>query len=181
MQLKAQIKENQVNLMKVATESNCVGGFLQLMEAYCYTEKEVSMEQYFMLTTQPASVMEAAMEGNRSYEICETKFRNTLEHEKDSFQNTIVEIQKKFARIKQYNSYAVPNDSKEKYTEVATFGDTIQQALEKVKSFNVREALFGDEISMWDDLESVSREFEPYHKLWDTIFNFTNNQDEWTS
>lgn len=100
VQLKAQIKENQVNLTKVATESSCVGGFLQLMEAYCYTEKEVSMEQYFMLITQPASVMEAAMEGNRSYEICETKFRNTLEHEKDSFQNTIVEIQKKFARIK---------------------------------------------------------------------------------
>lgn len=32
-----------------------------------------------MLATQPASVLESAMEGNRTYEIFESKFRNTLE------------------------------------------------------------------------------------------------------
>lgn len=66
-------------------EVNCVGGFLKIMEKYCYTEKEVGMEQFFMLATQPASVLESAMEGNRTYELCETKFRNTLEQEKDHF------------------------------------------------------------------------------------------------
>lgn len=120
------------------------------------------------------------MEGNRTYEICEAKFRNTLEQEKDTFQNTIIEIQKKFHHIKQYNSYSASNDVKEKYTEVATFGDSIQQASEKVKSFNTREALFGDEISIWDELENVAKEFDPYHRLWDILFNFTNNFDEWT-
>lgn len=56
-----------------------------IMEKYCYTQKEVSMEQFFSLKTQPATVLEAAMEGNRTYEICETKFRNTLSSEKESF------------------------------------------------------------------------------------------------
>jgi len=42
--LKAQIKSNEVNLAKIAIEVNCVGGFLKVMEKYCFTEKEVGME-----------------------------------------------------------------------------------------------------------------------------------------
>ncbi|KAL4494234.1 hypothetical protein ABPG73_018753, partial [Tetrahymena malaccensis] len=179
--LKAQIKENEVNLAKIANEVNCVGEFLKILEKYCFSQKEVSTEQFFLLKVQPATVLEAAMEGNRTYEIYESKFRNNLEIEKDGFQNTIVDIQKRFQHIKQYKSYNASLDVKENYTEVANFGELIQQASEKVKSFNSREALFGDEISIWDELDNVAKEFDPYHRLWDILFNFTNNYEEWTN
>lgn len=90
--LKAQIKENKVNLAKIANEISHVGEFLDIMEKYCYTFKEVSMEQFFSLNTQPANVLEAEMEGSHTYEIYEAKFRNSLESEKDNFEDTIIEI-----------------------------------------------------------------------------------------
>lgn len=68
---------------------------------------------------------------------------------------------------------------KEYAIETNHFKDQIDKAVDQVKSFNEREALFKQAQSEYHDLNELQKDFEPFNKLWDISIEFDMDKQEW--
>ncbi|KAF4320280.1 hypothetical protein JM18_005063 [Phytophthora kernoviae] len=65
------------------------------------------------------------------------------------------------------------------YKYVVNIEQKIAKADEDAKLFNSREALFGQEITDYDEIQKIRRDFEPYTLLWKTANNWLREHRKW--
>ena len=108
--------------------------------------------------------------------VDEEKFREKLEKEKDIwFRETII-LQQSFDLIQQFSDYS---NSEYNCGEVKNLDEKLQQAMDKMISFNNRETLFELPLSDKSELQKMIDEFEPYNTLWKNADDFQKNYLLW--
>lgn len=48
-----------------------------------------------------------------------------------------------------------------------------------MKSFNARESLFKLPLTDYEKLEDLIKKFDPFNKLWELVFEFDGEKNEW--
>ena len=56
----------------------------------------------------------------------------------------------------------------------------LDKATEDADTFNKREALFGQEVTDYDNLAGTQKDFEPYSVLWTAIHDWVEKEEAWT-
>ena len=115
-------------------------------------------------------------EGSKGLQAQEIKFQDTLDSEKEKFGKELNFLNSQFSQIKAFNNYS---SVKEYAIETNHLKDQIEKAVDQVKSFNEREALFKQALSEYHDLNELQKDFEPFNKLWDFCIDFDMDKQEW--
>jgi len=101
-----------------------------------------------------------------------------LETEKDNFLKDIEDYKKDFEKIKTFKDLR-------QITEFAKDSTRLEVALtaahEKVNQFNAREKLFNLAPTEYEDLNKLSKEFDPFYRLITNASEVKENTDSWKS
>jgi dynein heavy chain len=98
--------------------------------------------------------------------------------EQAAFLDTLASLQteadamKKYDDIKQVNTVAA---------HVRSLETKLEKATEQALLFNMREGLFGAEVTEYDQIGDVKKQFEPYNKLWATTAEWMRLHNDWTT
>lgn len=139
------IAENDVNLAKMNTEVNGVYQFILILEKYHYPLEYSNMQNYWYLKTNPADVKEAVMLGKQMQETQQDKFMNNLNQQKDKFFAELTALDETFKNVCKFSNYQT--NAKQNNIDTLVLQESIEKALDKVRSFNEREILFKQPVS----------------------------------
>jgi len=112
------------------------------------------MSKFWDLKTRPQEIRLNVGEGQRTAQLQEEKLTSQLELEKDKFLKELKELQGEFAFIRLFKEYS-KDKVKDNASVAMSLMDRIYKSLEKVKSFNEREALFRIALSEYQDLDKL--------------------------
>ena len=99
-----------------------------------------------------------------------------LEKERVDFEHDIRSFNDDFRVISKFYSYKnVARNSQ----DVQILREKLNHAQNRVKDINRREEIFKQAISQYENLADLLQQFEPYNKMWDLCFEFSNELQEW--
>ena len=81
-------------------------------------------------------------------------------------------------RILTFNSVESINDT---VIDTIELREQIEQARLKIQEFNEREQTFSQQISEYPQLDTLDKQFDPFHKLLEVAFNVNSSLTEWTN
>lgn len=99
-----------------------------------------------------------------------------LSIDKNNFNLEITQLFEKFESIKKYNNFKY---IKEESSEVHLLKEKIEKALENVKLINFKEKTLFLEQTEYEALNTLAVDFDPYNKLWDLLFDFDIDKQDW--
>jgi len=139
---------------------------------------EEAMVQFWILRVCPLQIKTAVLEGKRNAGQQEQAFMTKLENDKRDFDCELAKLKSDFEHLKTFDDY-------KKFFDHANFAIDLNsrydQSIQKVKGFNEREVLFNLPPSVYDDLDSLITQFEPYKKMWDIGFQFSEEKGNWVT
>ena len=159
-------------------EVNLTNEYINLLFKYNFMYDEEAMVQFWILRVCPLQIKIAVQEGRRNAGSQEQAFMSKLETDKKDFENELAKLKSDFDNLKTLNDYKKIFDYANITQDISTRFD---QSRSKVDGFNQRETLFNLPPSVYDELDTLITQFEPYKKMWDTGFQFQNDKEQWVS
>ncbi|KAM3134228.1 hypothetical protein pb186bvf_013648 [Paramecium bursaria] len=176
--LKNYLAENDINLAKRKQEVDTVFSYLVMFETQSYSYDHDEEDKFWELHWWPQEIKNSVIEGSRKAQNQELKFMEQLENEKDKFLGELRELTEIFFSLKKFDDYnKVPDCAKDAYS----LKDRLDNAQNKVLSFNERELLFRQPVSNYEDLNILNEEFSNYYRLWTLAAEFEDEKTTWTT
>jgi len=86
---------------------------------------------------------------------------NNLNQEKDKFFAELTALDETFKTVCKFSDYQ--NSTQKIFADASLLQESIEKALDKVKSFNEREVLFKQSVSEYQVLTDLIASFDPYY------------------
>jgi len=174
--LKSYIENHEIRIEQYEEQVKQISDYLEILEDNQYNFKEADWGNYWNLKTLPPEIRTNVIQAQRVVNSFEARFMDRLEKEKLEFEREIQGFVDDFRIISRFNSYKnVARNSQ----DVQILRDKLTGAQAKVKNINYREDIFKQPISQYEHLLELIQQFEPYSKMWDLCFEFSNELHEW--
>ncbi|KAL4086285.1 hypothetical protein PRIC1_014412 [Phytophthora ramorum] len=105
-----------------------------------------------------------------------TQFSNEMNEQQAEFAESLRILHTEVDGFRQYTDIARLDQV---YKYVVNIEQKIAKADEDAKLFNSRESLFAQEITDYDEIQKIRRDFEPYSLLWKTANNWLREHKKW--
>ncbi|KAG3225312.1 Dynein heavy chain 1, axonemal [Phytophthora cactorum] len=105
-----------------------------------------------------------------------TQFSTEMNEQQAEFAETLRILHGEVDGFRQYTDIARLDQV---YKYVVNIEQKIAKADEDSKLFNSREVLFGQELTDYDEIQKIRRDFEPYSLLWKTANNWLREHKKW--
>ncbi|KAK1936683.1 Dynein heavy chain 1 [Phytophthora citrophthora] len=124
----------------------------------------------------PNKINEQMKRMTHMLQMQKTQFSNEMSDQQVEFAESLRIIHSEVDGFRQYTDIARLDQV---YKYVVNIEQKISKADEDSKLFNSREALFGQEITDYDEIQKIRRDFEPYSLLWKTANNWLREHKKW--
>lgn len=164
------------------TISNLQGCINDMMSHYELLEKykfKIDLDSGTLRWTifgYPAKIASKCNEVQESNVAIKRRFRDEMLGEQASFVKVLHELDHSVKALESLNDLNDVVNNSIKVKEVET---RIQNAQTKVKLFNSRETLFEQDITDYEELNRIQRNFEPYSNLWQTAKEWIELSQQW--
>ncbi|KNC54636.1 dynein heavy chain 2 [Thecamonas trahens ATCC 50062] len=124
----------------------------------------------------PKSALEMGETTTRVLEKDRARFEKDLVSDQEAFAERLEELARAVASLTKYTKLDEVDDAA---ADVAKLEKQIAYALDKVQLFHSREVLFERELTDYDEVSGVVKQFEPYQKLWTTTASWLEWHQSW--
>lgn len=125
----------------------------KLLEDFSFKYNDQDIELFWAQKTWPLEISSAMTDGGYQIANKEVVFLAKLEQEKENFVKSIELYKEHFNKIKKFSDLRTVNE----YSQDAfQLNSNLEQAADKVRQFNEREALFSQTTTTYPDLEELN-------------------------
>lgn len=126
----------------------------------------------------PAKVQAKCAEVQESNIAIKRRFRDDMLGEQVSFSSTLKELSEEVKALQEFTDINDVTNIAERVKEVET---KLNAAQASARLFNSRESLFEQDITDYEDLNRIVKNFEPFLNLWQTTKDWTEKSQIWNS
>ncbi|KUF99279.1 Cyclin-P3-1 [Phytophthora nicotianae] len=124
----------------------------------------------------PNKINEQMKRMTHMLQMQKTQFSTEMNDQQAEFAETLRILHGEVDGFRQYTDIARLDQV---YKYVVNIEQKIAKADEDAKLFNSREVLFGQELTDYDEIQKIRRDFEPYSLLWKTANNWLREHKKW--
>lgn len=124
----------------------------------------------------PNKINEQMKRMTHMLQMQKTQFSTEMNEQQAEFAESLRILHSEVDGFRQYTDVARLDQV---YKYVVNIEQKIAKADEDSKLFNSRESLFGQEITDYDEIQKIRRDFEPYSLLWKTANNWLREHKKW--
>ena len=114
--------------------------------------------------------VEAALEKEK------TKYMDDMAAEQTEFEGTLGDLSDEVNGLGKYGKF---DEIEQAAAHCGSLQGRLKAAEEKAQLFNLREGLFGKDITNYDRIGDIKKAFEPYFTLWDTANQWLKQHHDW--
>ena len=115
-------------------------------------------------------------ECNKMLEEDRNLFQKEMSGQQTQFEKAVEKLNDKVDKFGEHTSLGA---IKQVVAEVKEIEQTLKDYEERARTFNSREALFGQPVTEYEYLPLINKNFEPYRDLWLNSYDWQNWQREW--
>ena len=115
-------------------------------------------------------------ECNKMLEEDRNLFQKEMTGQQTQFEKAVEKLNDKVDKFGEHTSLGA---IKQVVAEVKEIEQTLKDYEERARTFNSREALFGQPVTEYEYLPLINKNFEPYRDLWLNSYDWQNWQREW--
>jgi hypothetical protein len=175
VKLNAYIAGHEDKLKEFGQEVSLTSEYINLLFRYEYQYNEEAMMDFWVLRVCPLETKIAVSEGRKIAGNQEQSFMTRLENDKKEFDMQLATLKTDFEYLKGLSDYKIFDHA----IFAVEIGNKLESAAQKVQGFNQRETLFNLPLAVYEDLDTLSSQFGPYKKMWDTKYQFQQDKDQW--
>mgnify|MGYP000067473068 CR=1 FL=1 len=124
----------------------------------------------------PGGIHEKMMDVTAFLEVQKDNHLKEMEVEQAQFEEALNRLHSDVLSLSQYKDLT---RVAQVTTHVQTIKNKLADAVAQGRLFNSREGLFNKEITEYDKLGAIQKQFEPYCTLWETVGNWLKQHNEW--
>ncbi|DBA03742.1 TPA: hypothetical protein N0F65_004159 [Lagenidium giganteum] len=124
----------------------------------------------------PNQIQEQMKRMNHILQMQKQQFSSEMKEQQVEFTETLRVLHNEADGFRQYTDLARLDQI---YKYVVNIEQKIAKADEDAKLFNSREALFGHELTDYEEIQKIRRDFEPYSTLWKTANGWLKEHKKW--
>ena len=144
--------------------------------SFMYIDKDI--ENFWMMKTYPLRVNVALQDGKLTIGEKTELFQQNLQREQEKFAKDIELYKEQVAEVKTLSSLP---QALALYSKTEELQNNLDDAVVKKKEFNSREEILGQDITPYNDLDTLLNEFKPFYELTSIANDININLREWTS
>ena len=159
--------------------SGCIadmGKYYEVLDQYRY---KIPYEQTcgkYTIIGAPGMVQMRVDEVILQNDAVKRKFHEDQVGEQSAFLKTLKQLD---VNVQELSSYSDLRDVTAVAETVAALEDRLAQAAAKARLFNSREVLFESDVTDYEDLTRITKQFDPYLNLWQTAKDWTDKIKMW--
>ena len=150
----------------------------EALDEYHYRMLVEDFTKKWILFGWPQRLMEERLEIESRLEVAKIDYENDLKVDQENFETTLQELMRVVSGFSRHSNIA---KVQEVATEVRRITIELRKCEERAKLFREREVLFGLDVTRYDHLDRVVREFEPFRMMWMTTSNWLRWHEQWTT
>jgi dynein heavy chain, axonemal len=148
----------------------------EILEKYRFEQSNEDFRGRWTAYAWPMRIEEMIHATEASLEIDEASFLRALASDQEVFKERIHTISN---MVNDFSKYSDISSMPEIVNEVSKVTQELKECQNLATLFNSRERLFGLEITHYDEVASLAKEFEPYKSLWLTGNDWAKWRDNW--
>ena len=149
-----------------------------MLEEFSYQYQDKDIENYWMMKILPLQVQVALQDGKTTIQEKTELFTQNLMKQQEVFVRDIEVYKVECNKIKELNSLT---QAQNLYSKAEELNNNLQESFTKKSGFNDREATLQQEITPYNDLDTLNAEFKPFYDLTGMAYQIKSDLTEWTS
>uniref|UniRef100_K3W9Z0 AAA+ ATPase domain-containing protein n=1 Tax=Globisporangium ultimum (strain ATCC 200006 / CBS 805.95 / DAOM BR144) TaxID=431595 RepID=K3W9Z0_GLOUD len=158
------------------TQSQQLIKYRMILDNFQYHYERDDFMTIWRVRLCPNNINEQTKRMYHILQIQKAQFSNDMRDQQVEFTESLRILHNEVDGFRQYTDLA-RLDQIHKY--VINIEQKISKTDEDAKLFNSREALFGHEITDYDEIQKIRRDFEPYSILWKTAHGWLKEHKKW--
>lgn len=175
-----ELEEYMSSLPNILTAlQNCINdmmSYFNILETFKYKMDMDSGLLRWSIFGFPNKIVQKCTEVNESNAAIKRRFRDEMMGEQANFLKVLHDLDHQVNHLEQLHDLNDVNINAIKVSEVE---QRLQQAQQKVKLYNARETLFEQDVTDYEELNRIQRNFEPYANLWQTSREWLELSHKW--
>ena len=163
-----------VNTLQVAIDK--LDKNIQVLEGYHRQFDRDDFTLVYRVKCGPMSIDKAVDEALIRIEEAKVKYAEEQEEEQEEFKQTLSRLEQDVINVVQYKDLAKVTFIRNKIKDLR---ERIDRAETDARRFNSRESLFNHELTDYDCISVMNKDFEPFETLWSTTASWLVCIDEW--
>ena len=157
---------------------NKTESYFSLLESAKYQLPLDTMDLRWEVYHWPYKINLEIIKQEKNLRVLEYNYKKSMEEEQIEFNNDLINLQSDVSKLKDLTKLS---DASKNAETVRRIRLTIQQSEEKSRIFNSREGLFNIQMTEYNEINDVSKIFEPFYDLWDSCEKWLTNKENWTN
>lgn len=171
------IKDTPNKVEQLSQELNEVYRHYCLLDDFSYKYADQDIETFWVQKQWPLEISSSLTDGGYMIQTKEVQFMSKLDSEKEQFVKSIDTFKQNLDKIKKFNNLENANEFA---SDAQQLRENLNNAFEKIKQFNDREALFNQPKSEYPDLEDINNTFKPFFELTNIASDVEFHFKDWT-
>jgi dynein heavy chain len=149
---------------------------IDMVESFFYEVEPDVVLSAFHSFEWPMQITMAVADAERNLDREKVQFMEQLDKEKVEFWNTLAKQKDELQWVMTLGDY---KEALKVASRIDQLHQSLERSVEKVQSFTDRERLFQIAETDYTELDMVSEEFKPFHKLWEAAIEYKGKEEEW--
>ncbi|KAL0210647.1 hypothetical protein RCL1_005083 [Eukaryota sp. TZLM3-RCL] len=177
-ELRRYTEEVEKKLPLIAKKVSDMTKFYDSLESFNYVSSDSDFKQRWEAFSLPVELEEQISANIPAFDNFENQFKQELDSGKEAFSR---QLQSLAVSVASFNSKTDLSQVDSVAAEVKALQRQLKQAEEKVREFNSREQLFGQDQSEYQELSTTIKNFAPFSDLWITAYDWIHGKSAWLS
>lgn len=175
-EMNAYLESVPAQMAPLLTQSQQLIKYRLVLDNFQYPYDREDFTTIWRVRLAPNSLQEQVKRMNHILQMQKTQFSTDMRDQQTEFTETLRILHNEVDGFRQYTDIARLDQV---YKYVVNIEQKIAKADDEARLFNSREALFGHEITDYDEIQKIRRDFEPYSMLWKTANNWLREHKKW--
>ncbi|EKX31285.1 hypothetical protein GUITHDRAFT_83228, partial [Guillardia theta CCMP2712] len=165
-----------VEVNELEIEIADIGKDVELLNDFQFEISQHDVGVFWEVFGQPSNVIRIRAESQERQEEERMKFMQELHESTVEFKQELSSVEVEIEKLYTYSDF----DSAEEYAgNVQLLQMRLKEAKDKAVLVNSREKLFNLEVTDFEDIDRISKDFEPYANLWTIAAAFNSSFPNW--
>lgn len=175
-EMNAYLEGVHTQMAPLLTQSQLLIKYRYVLDQFQYHYEREDFMTIWRVRLCPNQINEQVKRMHHVLQMQKTQFSNDMRDQQVEFTESLNVLHNEVDGFRQYTDLA---RLEQIYKYVINIEQKISKADDDAKLFNSREALFGHEITDYDEIQKIRRDFEPYAMLWKTANNWLKEHKKW--
>ncbi|KAJ1569497.1 Dynein heavy chain 1, axonemal [Cladochytrium tenue] len=147
-----------------------------VLEKHQYENSNEEVRARWQAYAWPMKIEEIIRATEAALDVDEAAFLRNLASDQEVFKERIHQLVEIVADFGKYDNLALINEINREVQKVI---QELKECQSLVTLFNSRERLFGQEVTHYEEVAQIQKDFEPFKSLWSTAYDWVKWREQW--